>query len=47
MLSTGYTWVVPEGGVTVLRIDPELGSKWAAEYRKTAARLLGELPPIP
>ena len=47
MLSTGYTWIVPEGGVTVLRIDKELGSKWAAEYRKTAARLLGEQPPMP
>ena len=47
MLSTGYTWIVPEGGVTVLRIDKELGSKWAAEYRKIAARLLGEMPPMP
>lgn len=47
MLSTGYTWIVPEGGVIVLRIDKELGSKWAAEYRKTAARLLGEQPPMP
>jgi hypothetical protein len=32
MLSTGHTWVVPEAGVTVLRIDQELGSKWAGEY---------------
>jgi hypothetical protein len=47
MLSTGYTWVVPEDGVTVLRIDQELTSKWAAEYKKVALRLLGQLPPIP
>jgi hypothetical protein len=47
MLSTGYTWVVPEGGVTVLRVDKELGSKWAKEYRRVAGRLLGEMPPIP
>ena len=26
-LSTGYTWVVPEDGVAVLRIDQELSAQ--------------------
>jgi hypothetical protein len=39
MLSTGYTWVV--GSATVLRIDKELTSKQAAEYRTAALEVLG------
>ena len=34
--STGYTWVVPDGGVTVLRIDQELTPKQAAAYKAAA-----------
>jgi hypothetical protein len=34
--STGYTWVVPAGGVTILRIDQELTPTAAAKYRSAA-----------
>jgi hypothetical protein len=35
-LSTGYTWVVPEGGSTVLRVDQELTPKQAKQYHSAA-----------
>jgi hypothetical protein len=39
-LSTGYTWVVPNGGVTVLRIDQELTPTQAKQYREAALAAL-------
>jgi hypothetical protein len=39
-LSTGYTWVVPDGGVTVLRIDQELTPTQAKQYREAALAAL-------
>jgi hypothetical protein len=38
--STGYTWVVPAGGVTVLRVDQELTPAAAAKYRSAAEQAL-------
>jgi hypothetical protein len=35
-LSTGYTWVVPDGGVTVLRVDQELTPTQAKRYQSAA-----------
>jgi hypothetical protein len=35
-LSTGYTWVVPDSGLTVLRIDQELTPTQAKQYRSAA-----------
>jgi hypothetical protein len=39
-LSTGYTWVVPDGSVTVLRIDQELTPTQAKQYRTAAIEAL-------
>jgi hypothetical protein len=37
-LSTGYTYIVPDGGTTVLRVDADLTSKQAEQYKRATLK---------